>query len=184
MYLPRRGDLTVYLSLGANLGPRESTILRAVRLIERRGIGQHVRMSSLYESEPVGCSPMPSFVNAVVELRSLHTPAELLQRLKELETLFGRNTGHNEARVLDIDIVTYGNCQVETEALTIPHPRYRKRLFVLVPLREVAPDFSCPVTGMSLARMIGSLKTGQQLVRVSRRGVVLNGRSLHSAFPA
>lgn len=183
MYLTGRRDLIAYLSLGANLGFREAAILRAVRLIEGRGIGQCTRVSSLYETEPVDCSPMPSFINAVAELRSLHAPAELLQRLKVLESQFGRNTGHNEARVLDIDIVACGELRLETAELTIPHPRYRQRLFVLVPLREVAPEFRCPVTGESVAQMIESVSARQRLLRISQRAVVFDGRSRQASFP-
>lgn len=143
------------------------------RRIEECGAGRSARVSSLYETAPVGCAPMGPFINAVVEFEPLLSPADLLERLRLMEKETGRTGGRDEPRQLDIDIVTYGASIIREETLTVPHPRYRERAFVLVPLREISPSFVCPETGRSVDQLIRSLPAGQFIRPVSRRKAVL-----------
>jgi 2-amino-4-hydroxy-6-hydroxymethyldihydropteridine diphosphokinase len=173
MFDKKRYDLSegpVYLGLGSNIGARESSVIRAVGRIDSQTTPV-VATSSLYETEPVGCGPMGDFVNAVVEVRTLLCAEDLLKRLQALEIQLGRQTGHNEPRTLDIDIIAFGALVVRSERLSIPHPRYHGRLFVLEPLLEIAPEFRCPLTGQSIDAMIGKLIPNQAVTRISSRHI-------------
>jgi 2-amino-4-hydroxy-6-hydroxymethyldihydropteridine diphosphokinase len=162
-----------YLSIGSNVGDREAAVLRAARLIESTGAGRGLRMSALYETAPVDCPPMADFVNAVVQVQPLHPPGDLLKRLQSLEKMIGRRGGHNEPRVVDIDIISVGQQLIRNQVLTVPHERYRDRRFVLVPLREIAPDYLCPESGKTIDEMIEALPSGQTVTRISTRKLVL-----------
>lgn len=176
MYQPKRANLidptVAYISLGSNLGDREANILRATAMIGTTGIARNVHLSSLYETEPVGCGSMNDFINAVVAVTTELDPGNLLERLRELERKLGRRGGHNMPRELDLDIITMGDRLIQTERLTVPHPRYRRRAFVLVPLREIAPRFRCPETGQDIDELIGTLNDRGRIGKVSsRRGL-------------
>ena len=158
-----------YIALGANLGRREQTILRAVRLLEARGVGNTVRVSSLYESDAVGMGKAPAFINAVAEVVPLLRPRDLLQRLKAIEAELGRTSGHNQSREIDLDLVACADEVVEESELILPHPRYHERAFVLVPLSELAPSFRDPRTHRSVAELLARCDA-HSMRRVSGRG--------------
>ncbi len=160
-----------YLSLGSNMGAREAAIFRAVRVLDAR-VASVTGLSSLYETEPVDCGSPNTFVNAVAEVRSLLLAEDLLQRLQAIERELGRRGGHNEPRTLDIDIVVFGAQVIRSAQLVVPHPRYQERLFVLLPLRELAPEFRCPVTGQGIDVMVDRLGHEQGVTRISSRRVV------------
>jgi 2-amino-4-hydroxy-6-hydroxymethyldihydropteridine diphosphokinase len=162
---------TGYLGLGSNLGNRAQLILRALRRFEASGIRVSA-CSGLYESEPAEGVGGGRFLNAVAEVRTLLCPEDLLNRLKTIEKSMGRTGGHNRPREIDIDIVSLGDTVVETAALTIPHPRYHDRAFVLLPLKEVAPAFRCPLTGRSVDEMIDSLESSATVSRISGRRLI------------
>lgn len=154
------------------MGRREAAVLAVPRLLEEYGAGRRAAISSLYETAPVGGASMPFFINAVVEFEPLLIPGDLLKRLKEMEKAAGRTGSGVDPRPLDIDIVAWGGMIVRDGALTIPHPRYRERAFVLIPLGEISPFFVCPETGRSIDELISSLPAGQDVRRVSSRGAV------------
>lgn len=163
-----------YLSIGSNVGDRESAVLRVTRLIEEMGVGRDLRMSSLYETEPVDCPPMDDFVNAVLEFEPLFGPEDLLGRLQSLERLMGRQSRHNEPRVVDIDIISMGQVLIRTRFLSIPHEQYQNRRFVLVPLREIAPEYRCPSSGRAIDEIIGALPVGAGVTRISARRIIMS----------
>jgi 2-amino-4-hydroxy-6-hydroxymethyldihydropteridine diphosphokinase len=164
-----------YVALGANLGRREETILRALRLLESRRAARVLRASGLYESDPEGIPGAPRFLNAVVEVAPLHAPADLLQRLKSIEALLGRSGGHGESREIDLDLVAYADLVLDTADLVLPHPRYHRRAFVLYPLREIAPGFRCPRTGLAVDELVDALAGGGAVVRVGGVSTVMRG---------
>jgi 2-amino-4-hydroxy-6-hydroxymethyldihydropteridine diphosphokinase len=176
MFDAKRDDLAqgrVFLGLGSNVGARERNILRAVDRLEAAGGGVVRRVSSLYETEPVGCGPMRPFINAVVEVTGGVGPEELLSRLQKLERELGRSGGHNEPREIDIDIIAMGTMVVQTDALTVPHPRFAERRFVIVPLAEIAPDFVCPASGRPVGRLLdGLVGDGAGVQRISSRKAI------------
>lgn len=143
-----------YIALGANLGRREQTVLRALRLLEARGVGNVVRASSLYESAAVGMGEAPAFVNAVAEVVPLLRPRDLLERLKAIESELGRTSGHNQSREIDLDLVAYADQVSDAHELILPHPRYHERAFVLVLLAEIAPSFRDPRTRRPIAEFV------------------------------
>lgn len=164
--------MDAFLGIGANLGPRERSVLAALRLIEDQGVAVVLRTSSLYETDAVGMGDAPPFVNAVTQVRPLLSPSDMLIRLKAIETGMGRRGGHNDSREIDIDLIACGPTVVTTPELELPHPRYHERAFVLIPLREIAPAFACPRTGERVDEMIGRLTARTGVVRISARSLI------------
>ena len=158
--------------MGSNVGKREENVLKALRLIADIDGLQVTRCSSLYETAPMGGVAGGHFINAVLEVQALLRSGDLLLRLKELEKLLGRSQGHLAAREIDIDIITLGKLPVRLSSLEIPHPRYSERAFVLIPLREITPDFRCPVTDRHIDGMIGKLPSAQTVSLASTRSGV------------
>jgi 2-amino-4-hydroxy-6-hydroxymethyldihydropteridine diphosphokinase len=161
-----------YLSLGSNIGEREVNVLRALRFIAEMDGLRVKRCSSLYETAPVEGVAGGHFINAVLEVMTLLQPADLLLRSKALEKQFGRSEERFAARELDIDIIAMGNLSIRLPALHIPHPRYSERAFVLVPLREIAPDFRCPLTDRHIDDIIERLPCTQRISPASARYVI------------
>ena len=127
----------VYLSLGSNMGDRLEHLRRALDELEANGV--HVlRVSKIYETEPVGYRHQPWFLNLVAETETDLFPMQLLSRIHQIERrLKRRKTIRDGPRTIDIDIVFYGNAVIQTPTLRVPHPRYRKRAFVLAPLSDL-----------------------------------------------
>lgn len=162
--------MDAYLAIGANLGQRERAVLEAVRHLDRRGESV-VRLSGLYETDAVGMGAAPPFINAVTQVRTLLSPEDLLKRVKAIEKAMGRRGGHYQSREIDIDLVACGERVQETPVLTLPHPRYHQRAFVLRPLCEIAPGFVCPRTGRSIAELVDGLGDRAGVARISGRGL-------------
>jgi 2-amino-4-hydroxy-6-hydroxymethyldihydropteridine diphosphokinase len=146
--------MIVYLALGSNLGDRQAHLLSAVDGLSRRGI-QVIRSASLYSTEPQNMSAgEPWFLNTVVEVNTLLRPEKLLETcLAVEEENFRKRTSGKESRTLDIDIILYGDRIVKTPGLTIPHPEFRNRRFVLEPLVEIAPAVVDPLTGKTIREL-------------------------------
>ncbi len=158
-----------YIALGANMGRREETILCALRRLEARGAGKVVRASSLYQSDAVGMGRAPAFVNAVAEVVPLLRSRDLLERMQAIEIELGRTGGHNQSREIDLDLVAFGDETAEAGGLILPHPRYRERAFVLVPLSEIAPDFRDPRTRTPIGDLLAVLTDASSVRPVSTR---------------
>ncbi|MEZ0308398.1 MAG: 2-amino-4-hydroxy-6-hydroxymethyldihydropteridine diphosphokinase [Ramlibacter sp.] len=139
-----RDLVTAYVALGANLGDAAQAVRDA--LVQLDGIGQTkvVRASSLYRTVPVDASG-PDYVNAVAEVATQLTAAQLLDQLLALESVAGRERPYpNAPRTLDLDLLLYGNARIDSPRLQVPHPRMNQRAFVLVPLAEIAPELVSP----------------------------------------
>ncbi len=136
----------VFLGIGSNIGDRAANITRARRLLEETAGVRVVGMSSLIETRPVGYEDQRDFINAVAEIRTSRGPRELLEEIKRIEHEIGRTeTFRFGPRVIDIDILLFGDRVVDDPDLTIPHPRMHERRFVLEPLAEIAPEVVHPV---------------------------------------
>ena len=137
--------VTAYIALGANLGNSAQTIRAAIQAINDLPQTEVTQQSSLYKTAAMeslpGAPKSPDYINAVVEI-ICHQPAYLLlNQLQKIEQQAGRNRPFlNAPRTLDLDILLYGDAHIQTETLTIPHPRMWQRAFVLVPLAEIAPE--------------------------------------------
>lgn len=137
--------VTAYLGLGANLGEREETIKQALKKLAAQPTIEVTAVSSLYQTAPVGMTDQPDFLNAAAAIRTTLTPQELLACILQLEQQLGRvRTVRWGPRTIDIDILVFGSKEINQPQLTVPHPRLEKRLFVLVPLAEIAPDLRLP----------------------------------------
>lgn len=149
-----------YLGLGSNLGDREANLARAIELIETGGVSI-TRLSSLYETEPVGVQEQPWFLNLVLAGQTSLTPLGLLDTLQAIERRMGRvRTVRWGPRVIDIDILLYGQVILESARLTIPHPQMADRAFVLVPLVEIAPEAWHPGLEMTAQELLDRLSPG------------------------
>jgi 2-amino-4-hydroxy-6-hydroxymethyldihydropteridine diphosphokinase len=146
-----------YVGLGANLGDRERTVRAAVdALAGEEGI-EVVAVSTLRETDPVGVGDQPRFLNGVAELETGLAAHELLDRLLAVEQRFGRGRvpGEHGPRTLDLDLLLYGDEEIDEPGLTVPHPRLHERRFVLEPLAELAPGLVVPGRGDVESLLIG-----------------------------
>jgi 2-amino-4-hydroxy-6-hydroxymethyldihydropteridine diphosphokinase len=157
---------TVYFGLGSNMGDRERNLRAAVAELEAPDL-RVLRLSPLYETEPVDYRDQPWFLNAVLEAETSLFPAQLLARTMKLERKLGRRRAIPKGpRTIDIDILLYGTFVIETAALTVPHPRLHERRFVLVPLADLAPDLRHPVLRKTVRELLAAAPP--QAVRAAR----------------
>ena len=154
---------TVYLCLGSNLGNREKSLAQALALLAQEATLEKV--SSVYETEPVGYKEQPLFLNVVCQITTKQNPWELLRLAKAIEIRMGRAPSFPDApRPIDIDILFYDNKVIKTQDLTIPHPRLAERAFVLIPLAEIASDLVYPELRKSVIELADKVK-GRSEVR-------------------
>lgn len=134
-----------YLSLGSNLGDRKRQLQEAVRLLRANPAISNVKISSIYETAPVGYLDQGAFLNLAVRLETNLSPLDLLAVCQEVERNLQRERLVRWGpRTVDLDILLYGQEQLATDELTIPHPRMYERAFVLVPLRDLLPSLVMP----------------------------------------
>lgn len=146
--MPRKTACRAYIGLGSNLGDPEAEVLRAFGELDRLPKTRLLACSSLYRSAPVGFAEQPDFINAVAEVETALTAHELLAALLDTERHRGRvREFRNAPRILDLDILLYGDLVCHDAGLTLPHPRMHERAFVLRPLHEIAPQGVIPGRG-------------------------------------
>ncbi|MCX5758719.1 MAG: 2-amino-4-hydroxy-6-hydroxymethyldihydropteridine diphosphokinase [Candidatus Hydrogenedentes bacterium] len=149
--------MRVLLSLGGNVGDRLARLREAVSMLARCEGVRLMAVSSCYETEPVGVVDQAAFLNLAVEIETAFAPLELLNIVKVIERDIGRTPAMRWGpRMIDIDIILWGRRVMESEVLSIPHPAFRQRLFVLTPLAEIAPGAVDPVTGKTVAALAAS----------------------------
>jgi 2-amino-4-hydroxy-6-hydroxymethyldihydropteridine diphosphokinase len=147
---------TVYLSLGSNIGNREAHLRAAVEGLSAASV-RTLRISPVYETEPVDNRAQAWFLNMVLEAETGLFPVQLLSRTSRIERELGRvRTAPKGPRTIDIDILLYGNIVMKTVRLEIPHPRMAERRFVLAPLADLAPSLRHPVTHRTIREMLDS----------------------------
>ena len=145
---------TVFIAFGSNMDSPLDHVQRALHDIDELPETALLKVSSLYETAPVGITEQPQFVNAVAQFATTLSPHDLLMRLHAIEAQHGRvrnsaSEARNGPRTLDLDILLFDNSQISERGLTIPHPRMHERAFVLLPLLEIAPQVVIPGKGLA-----------------------------------
>lgn len=144
----------VFILLGSNLGNKQANLSDARQEISRLA-GKIVTASSIYKTAPWGNSQQPEFYNQVLELNSSLEAEALLSLVLDIEKKLGRIRKNRwEARVIDIDILFFGESIIRIDRLTVPHPEIPNRKFTLLPLIEIAPDFIHPATGKTVRQLL------------------------------
>ena len=157
----------VYLSLGSNLGNRESNLAQATIALSINFEITDIISSSYYVSEPLYNKDQPEFLNSVVKFCTTLKPFEVLDVTQKVEKMLGKSNKSvkNQPRIIDIDILFFGNSVIETEKLSIPHPMIALRKFVLLPLAEIEPDFNIPHSKITIADLIDNCPDKSRVVR-------------------
>lgn len=153
--------MEIYLGLGTNLGDKEANLHAAVKEINER-IGEVTSLSAFYMTAPWGFSSENPFLNAACRVETILSPLEVLERTQAIERDLGRVKksvdGNYSDRLIDIDLLLYGDLILDTPVLTLPHPLMTKRRFVMEPLAEIAPKMVHPVFGKSMEELAKTLE--------------------------
>ena len=150
----------VYLSLGSNVGDREAHLRDAQDRLN--AVGRVTAVSSLYETEPVEVTQQPWFLNGVIALETSLTPQQLMSAILKIEEAMGRRRVQKKGpRIIDIDILLFGETILDSEEVVIPHPAMHERRFVLEPLAEIAPEARHPLLKKTILELRNALPAGQ-----------------------
>jgi 2-amino-4-hydroxy-6-hydroxymethyldihydropteridine diphosphokinase len=166
--MKQEATTVVYLALGSNLGDRRANLSSAVERLREQVV--ILALSSLYETEPAYVTDQPRFLNAVLRGRTTLAASALLAFVKHIERELGRTAGQrNGPRVMDVDLLLYGEQTIDIPELTIPHPRMAERPFVLAPLAEIAPDLIPPGWGESISARAAAVRGHGDVIAVVGR---------------
>lgn len=158
-----------FIGIGSNIENRINNILKSIDNIKKSKSIKIKKISSFYLTEPEGEKLTKPFVNCVIEIRTVLPPLKLLERLENIEKKMGREKkGTMEDRIIDLDILFYGNKKILAEKLTIPHRKAHLRRFVLTPLAEIAPDFVHPVYHKKISALINKLTDNAVIIKLGR----------------
>ena len=156
-----------YLSLGSNIGDRESHLRDAIARLQASGCV--ISTSSFYETEPVDFTDQAWFLNCALALETTESPEELMSSILRIEEQMGRKrTQRKGPRIIDIDLLLFDDAILDSPALTIPHPAMHQRRFVLQPLAEIAPQVLHPLRKRTIQELLDALPAGQTVRRYQK----------------
>jgi 2-amino-4-hydroxy-6-hydroxymethyldihydropteridine diphosphokinase len=159
----------VFIGIGTNLGDRSKNIEEALNNLKLKEV-TIVHQSPIYETEPYGLTDQPKFLNCAIETNTTLSPQELLETLLKIEKKMGRERKIPWGpRIIDLDILFYGDLVVNEESLIIPHPDLQNRFFVLKPLSDIAPEFLHPVSKKTIKQMLKDLENLPEKPRVKSK---------------
>ncbi|MBC7075871.1 MAG: 2-amino-4-hydroxy-6-hydroxymethyldihydropteridine diphosphokinase [Syntrophomonadaceae bacterium] len=160
---------SVYIGLGSNSGEKAKNLQNAVKMIENTEGINVKRTSSFYLTAPWGRIEQEEFVNQVIEIETDMSARDLLDKLQEIEIKMGRlRRGRWGPRIIDLDILLYGDEVLDFAELKVPHPYMRERLFVLVPLQEIAPNIAFPDDGTTIEEVLGRVLAREGNGKITR----------------
>jgi len=158
--------MVVYLSVGSNLGDRQGFLRRAIEALDAHPMVEVRKVSSLYETEPVGYKAQPDFVNAAVEIECAMSLQEFWAFTKAVERMIGRSRSERWGpREIDVDIIYFADVVLDSADLTVPHRERTKRRFVLEPIAELAASFVDPVLGRTVQELLETCDDRSRVVR-------------------
>ena len=162
---------TVYIGIGSNLGDPYENCIKAVETIKENPFCTMRALSPFYRTEPVGVEGQNWFINAVLCINTSLSPAELIEILLGAEKEMGRTRSGMrwESRIIDLDILLFGNDIINDKNLTVPHPRMHTRRFVMAPMADIAPDLIHPVLGKTMAEILREIPSSEQEVRLMEK---------------
>lgn len=153
-----------YIGIGSNMGDKVSNCRRAIEEMDELPACKVTAGSSLYKTEPVGVAEQDWYINCVAQLTTSLDPFQLIKALLSIEHAMGRRRRRKwEARIIDLDILLFGQDIIRCDDLVIPHPLMHERRFVLEPLAELAPDFKHPVLKVTIRRLLEGLSVGHSV---------------------
>jgi 2-amino-4-hydroxy-6-hydroxymethyldihydropteridine diphosphokinase len=157
----------VFLGVGGNIGNKQLNIEK-VKILITKEIGEIEVQSSVYETPPWGFLAKEDFWNQVLLVKTLLEPEELIGKVQSIENLFGktRDAGYYVSREMDIDVLYFDDLSITSNELIIPHPRIAERLFVLVPLTEIAPGFMHPVLKLTNRQLLDNCSDDSSITRI------------------
>jgi 2-amino-4-hydroxy-6-hydroxymethyldihydropteridine diphosphokinase len=154
-----------YIGIGSNLGDSPENCRAALRAMKADSRNRTVKISPFYRTEPVGKKDQDWFINAVAAIETSLGPGDLLRFLQHIERRMGRERKEQWGpRIIDLDILFYGNQVIRNEDLEIPHPRIHERRFVLAPLNDIAPDLQHPLLEKTMAELLSALPQGEKVI--------------------
>lgn len=158
----------VFLGLGTNMGNRRKNLNDAVSGINEQ-IGEVVKISSVYETEPWGFKSDSQFLNTVIKVETGLNPTAVLEAIRRIELFLGRVRSGNQysSRIIDIDILFFEDRVIDSDDLKVPHPKLQERKFVLVPLCEIEPEKVHPVLNKTLAYLLEVCEDGSEVKKIS-----------------
>ena len=162
---------TVYIGIGSNLGDPYENCIKAVEAIKEDPFCRMKAISPFYRTEPVGVEGQNWFINAVLSINTSLAPAELIEALLGIEKKMGRTRSEIkwESRIIDLDILLFGNEIINDKNLIIPHPRMHTRRFVMAPMADIAPELIHPVLGESMSDILGKIPASDQAIRLMEK---------------
>ena len=163
-------SVVCHIGIGSNLGDALQNCKDAIESISRLSSVSLIQSSSFYKTEPVGDIKQEYFVNAVVEIKTELAARELLKKLQKIEKQMGRQRDvKGGPRIIDLDMIFYGQEIIREKGLTVPHPEMHKRRFVLEPLNEIASYFIHPVFGVSVRGLKERLDDSKSVERIGQK---------------